>query len=144
MNWTLTGLLVLAIAAVAALSVGIGYTWASSGASKKIAEANGDTQACLDAKGAADAALTRVLDRLAELRTQHEAMKADAERALDLRDAEIADLSQQLDLRQAGVRKAGKHDPQCLSLADLPVCPSVARELWPAATRKGDQPAPAH
>lgn len=123
----------LLLVVTAALSLGIGYAWSNSNAASKIATANGDTKTCMDANAAAVAALTTVTASLRDLKARHDAMKRDAERALDLRDSEIADLSHELEQRQGNVRKAGKHDPQCLSLADLPVCPSIARELWPHA-----------
>lgn len=139
MNWTLAGLLLLAAAAVAALSVGIGYAWSSSNAASKIATANGDTKTCMDANAAAVTALTTVTASLRDLKARHDAMKQDAERALDLRDSEIADLSHELEQRQGNMRKAGKYDPQCLSLVDLPVCPAVARELWPHALEQAPE-----
>ena len=139
MNWTLAGILLLV---VVGLSGTVGYTWSSSNAADKIASARGDTSSCTETAAAKQIVLDRVSEQLTRLRTDHNALLANANKALDLRDAEIASLSQQLITRTGNVRKAGKNDPQCLSLADLPICPAIARELWPAAEEAaGAEPA---
>jgi predicted negative regulator of RcsB-dependent stress response len=138
MNATLIAILLLV---VVGLSGGIGYTWSSSNAADRIASARGDTTTCTEAAEAKQAVLDRVSEQLTKLRTDHAALLDSANKALDVRDAEIASLNQQLIARGDNVRKAGKNDPQCLSLVNLPVCPAIARELWPDAAQAGAEPA---
>jgi hypothetical protein len=136
-------LYVLLISIVLSLGagLGIGYFWARTNAAETVAVANSDTATCTDVAGAKQAALDICTDRLKQLAIDHKALREDAEKALDLRDSEIADLSDQLETREGNMRKAGKYDSDCISLVNLPVCPAIARELWPSgAAQTGAQP----
>lgn len=123
----------------AALGAGYGYGYgrgyAACAAADRVAidGANDDATAAQRAVGA-------VKDKLAQLKTDHAAALAKAQAALGLRDNQLSAAKRALQDQLQTLQTEAGHDPDCTTLADLPVCPRVAAGLWPAANQTSARP----
>ncbi|GAP66283.1 hypothetical protein MBSD_n1587 [Mizugakiibacter sediminis] len=81
------------------------------------------------------AGLADVRTRLQQQIDEHQRLVQRAEQDVATRDQRIADLQRAANQRAADIRKETT-DESCQPLADLPVCPAVARRLWPHADHR--------
>lgn len=124
MKW-LAALALLLVAAVA------GYAFRGNRNAQAIATAQSNEAVCRSALESNGASLADVKKTLADVRKRHDEAKAAAEKVLAARDEEIAALTKAAKDKADSIRKTAYDDADCASLARLPVCSVVARQLWP-------------
>lgn len=127
----------IAIAGVAALAIGFffsGAHWQASRDSEALSAANANGAVCESALTSKGDAVKEIQRQLDDLRGRHARALKDSERTLAERDAEIAVLTATANEKTTIIRKAAHDDAECASLARLPVCAAIARELWPSST----------
>lgn len=97
-------------------------------------------QATSDERARTNVAVKALQELHARLDAQKQellAIQAVATAALAQRDAAQTQLAQATRDRIAAARKAAHEDPACSDLVHLPVCPGLARRLWPGAPQAG-------
>jgi len=68
---------------------------------------------------------------------QLDALVAQAERSIADRPAAVEQTQTRARERTESIARARHEDPACAALADLPICPAVARQLWPPQKQAG-------
>jgi hypothetical protein len=129
------GLEALVLCALLFIAGVLGYGFRGDRNQDQIRTANSNFDVCTSAMKGTQAALHVLSVKFTELQTRHEAAMTDSAAALDQRDNEITQLHSAATRRTTSARSAAHVDPDCQTLARLPVCAAVARQLWPAATQ---------
>jgi len=119
-----------------------GYAAALKWGVNAVSAARSDTAVCTSIDGAKQAAIDNLTGRLKDLQTRHDAMREAADKGLKDRDTQIASLKEKARKRASAITES-PHDQECTALERLPLCPGIARELWPAAAPAADPDAPA-
>ena len=129
---TLIDLAVVAVIAGAALSIGFvkGNASGVQSESKKVLDAQRDTQTAKDNASKAESALSRIRQQLAEQKRLLEHAQQVTSAALDQRDQIQNQLTQANNARKAAERKLANETPACSDLQHLPICPELARRLF--------------
>jgi hypothetical protein len=133
-------LILLAVAACGALATG----WVMQHhQDTKVTASSVDLSKCTESAAASTAVLARVKSddaaQIAQLNLQDQLNKT----ALAKRDATINQLRERAQAASRAIEEMPHAHPDCVALARMPVCPTVAGELWPdQADRR--HPHPAH
>lgn len=126
---------------VASVAGGAGYLRGhDAGVDKGNAKVLDAQQATSDERARTNVAVQALRELHARLDAQKrdlQAQQAVAAAALAARDAAQTQLAQATRDRIAADRKAAHEDPSCSDLEHLPVCPVLARRLWPGAPQAG-------
>lgn len=122
------------LAALALVSAVLGYAFRGDRNQVAISTAQGNEQVCQSALASNQARLADIQQQLTHQRELHDKLLAAADSALDARDDEIKTLREAADKRASNILESA-HEVDCAALARMPVCPAVARELWPAAAQ---------
>lgn len=123
-------ILIALLAATAAAGYGYGYGRGYAACAK---DTRTEVDTANDKASVAQRAVDTVRGTLTKLKTDHAGALAKAQAALGLRDNELKAAQTALKARVTALQETAHATPDCRALAGVPVCPDVARGLWPAA-----------